>query len=298
MRISLDALMVLDAIDRRGSFAAAANELHRVPSAITYTIQKLEQDLDVQLFDRGGHRAKLTQAGIELLTEGRTLLEAATALEARVKRVATGWEAELKIAIGDLIPIDYVLDLIGEFDTMGSDTRIRLVHESYGGVWDALVSGRADLAIGAPDFGPSNGFRWRKLAEVEFVFVAAPWHPLVSETQPIPTTVVRKHRSISVSDSSRNLPPRTSGVASGQITLSVPTHEAKLAAQLAGLGVGFLPRRMAAPFIASGELVQLEVEEPKSTALLNTAWPTKQRGNGLKWFVDRLSDPEVQARFA
>ena len=46
MRISLDALLVLDSIARNGSFAAAGEELHRVPSAITYTIQKLEQDLE------------------------------------------------------------------------------------------------------------------------------------------------------------------------------------------------------------------------------------------------------------
>ena len=76
MRLSLDALLVLDAIDRKGSFAAAAVELHRVPSAITYTVQKLEEDLDVLLFDRRGHRAKLTAAGRELLDEGRHLLRA------------------------------------------------------------------------------------------------------------------------------------------------------------------------------------------------------------------------------
>lgn len=48
--ITLDALEVLDAIDRKGSFSAAANELYRVPSAISYTIQKLEQELNVVLF--------------------------------------------------------------------------------------------------------------------------------------------------------------------------------------------------------------------------------------------------------
>ncbi len=71
MRISLDALLVLDSIARNGSFAAAGEELHRVPSAITYTIQKLEQDLEVKLFDRSGHRARLTEAGEALLREGR-----------------------------------------------------------------------------------------------------------------------------------------------------------------------------------------------------------------------------------
>jgi len=63
MRLTLDALTVLDAIDRKGSFAAAAEELHRVPSAMTYAVQKLEEDLDALLFDRRGHRAQLTEAG-------------------------------------------------------------------------------------------------------------------------------------------------------------------------------------------------------------------------------------------
>ena len=50
--ITLDALQTLDAIERRHSFAAAAEELHRVPSAVSYTINKLEEDLGVALFDR------------------------------------------------------------------------------------------------------------------------------------------------------------------------------------------------------------------------------------------------------
>ena len=84
MRLTLDALAVLEAIDRQGSFAAAAEELHRVPSAITYAVQKLEQDLDVLIFDRRGHRALLTDTGRELLREGRHLLQAAAELESRV----------------------------------------------------------------------------------------------------------------------------------------------------------------------------------------------------------------------
>ena len=72
--ITIDALKVLDAIDRRGSFAAAAGELFRVPSAISYTVQKREEDLGVDIFDRSGHRATLTPAGKYLLKEGRALL--------------------------------------------------------------------------------------------------------------------------------------------------------------------------------------------------------------------------------
>jgi len=57
LKLSLDALQILDAIDRRGSFAAAGKALHKVPSTISYTVAKLEEDLGVQLFDRVGPRA-------------------------------------------------------------------------------------------------------------------------------------------------------------------------------------------------------------------------------------------------
>ncbi|WP_421165267.1 LysR family transcriptional regulator, partial [Aeromonas dhakensis] len=53
--LTLEAIRVLDAIDRRGSFAAAADELGKVPSALSYTVQKLEDELDAMLFDRSGH---------------------------------------------------------------------------------------------------------------------------------------------------------------------------------------------------------------------------------------------------
>src|SRR5690606_3522331 len=154
MRISLDALLVLDSISRNGSFAAAGAELHRVPSAITYTVQKLEQDLEVKLFDRSGHRAKLTAAGEALLREGRHLLRSANDLECLVKRVATGWETELRIALDDIIPTDRLFPLLKEFYREGSGTRIRLSAEVLGGCWDALLSGRADLVIAAPGEAP------------------------------------------------------------------------------------------------------------------------------------------------
>lgn len=43
--ITIDALRALDAIDKKGSFAAAAESLFKVPSALTYTIKKLEEDM-------------------------------------------------------------------------------------------------------------------------------------------------------------------------------------------------------------------------------------------------------------
>jgi hypothetical protein len=77
MLLTLEALTILDAIERKGSFARAAEELARAPSSLTYAVQQMEADLDVLLFDRSGHRARFTPAGRVLLEEGRSLLAAA-----------------------------------------------------------------------------------------------------------------------------------------------------------------------------------------------------------------------------
>jgi DNA-binding transcriptional LysR family regulator len=296
LRLSLDAIQVLDAIDRKGSFAAAAAELHRVPSAITYSVRQLEEGLGVEVFDRKGHRAVLTEAGRELLAEGRRLLRAAADLECRVQQVAKGWESELRIAVDTVVGLDRLYGLVEEFYAQRTGTRLRLATEVLAGTWDALASGRADLVIGASGDAPAGrNYATRVIGRVEMAFAAAPFHPIVGSPQPLDDATLQRHRAVSVADSSRLLPVRTVGLLSGQDTLTVPTMEAKAAAQVAGLGVGFLPRWIAEREAAAGRLRILEVAGGRPAGDLLAAWRTGEEGKALKWFVARLADPLVAA---
>jgi DNA-binding transcriptional LysR family regulator len=296
MRLSLEALQVIDAIDRKGSFAAAAEDLHRVPSAITYSVRQLEEGLGIDLFDRSGHRAVLTDAGRELLSEGRRLLQAAADLECRVQQVAKGWESELRLAIDTVIGMDAIFALASEFYQKQSGTRLRFMREVLGGTWDALASGRADLAIGAGGDAPAGrSYATKPLGRVEMVFVAAPFHAICTEPQPLAAEIIQRYRAVSVADSSRLLPARTVGLLSGQDVLTVPSMEAKAAAHIAGLGVGFLPRWIAEREALAGSLRVLPVEAPRPIAELLVAWRPGQEGKALKWFVKRLEDPLVAA---
>src|SRR5947207_9803234 len=110
-----DALGMMDAIARTGSFAAAARELGKVPSSLTYSVRQLEDALDVLLFDRRSRQAKLTAAGSELLNEGRRLLDQMDAVANRVKRVATGWETQLTIAVDGVLSDVTVFELCEAF---------------------------------------------------------------------------------------------------------------------------------------------------------------------------------------
>src|SRR5204862_689532 len=110
-----EALAMMDVIARTGSFAAAARELGKVPSALTYNVRQLEDALDVLLFDRRSRQAKLTAAGEELLNEGRRLLEQIDAVANRVKRVATGWETQLTVAVDGVLSRVTVFELCEAF---------------------------------------------------------------------------------------------------------------------------------------------------------------------------------------
>lgn len=295
MRLTLDALETLDAIAEQGSFAKAAEVLHRVPSAVTYTVQKLESDLGVQLFDRSGKRAKLTDAGQALVERGRSLLREAESLENCVKRVAHGWELQLTLAIDEIVPLELIFPLIADFDRQRTGTRIRLTRETFGGAWDALIDRRADLSIGAAgDMPQGYGLGSTRWCSVPFDFAVAPGHPLAALPQPLRFDQILSHRAVVAADSSRKLAPRSTGILDGQETLIVPNLSAKLAAQLAGLGVGFLPRYMVQAHLDSGALLKREVEASRAPTTLHLAWRAGDEGRALGWFRERiLGAPEL-----
>jgi len=295
MVLTLEALQVLEAIDRRGSFAAAAIELNRVPSAITYTVRRLEEALDVLLFDRAGRRARFTPAGRELLERGRELLANAAAVEQRVQRVATGWESELRVAVDSIVPLARVWPLVGRFyaDCQERDqahTRLRISQEVLGGAWDALAEGRVDLVLGAPgDPPPGGGYRTRLMAEVPMVFVVAPRHALAKAAEPLAESSILPHRAVVAADSSRRLPPRTVGLLTGQDTLTVADLPAKLAAQVAGLGCGAMPWYLAADDVAAGRLVVKLLDTPRAPSRVQAAWREARPGNALAWWIDAVA---------
>lgn len=289
LKISLDALVTVDTIARRGSFAGAAKELFRVPSTISYTVAKLEEDLGVPLFERFGPKVTLTPAGEELLKEGRYLLKAAGDLERRVRRVASGWETEFSIAIDSVLSPSGLIEDIAAFYEVADQTRVRLIKEELSGTWEALLDRRADLLVGATGVGPSGGgYTAEPIGSVSFVFVVAPAHPLASIKHALTKADLAEHRAVAVSDSARQLQARTVGLLFGQDTLAVPDMQTKYQYQLAGLGFGFLPEPFVRRDIEKGFLIEKQVEESRTEESLYLAWRTGEEGAALKWWKERL----------
>ncbi|MCW8901871.1 MAG: LysR family transcriptional regulator [Gammaproteobacteria bacterium] len=63
------------AVAETGSFSVASDQLFLTQPAISKRVSALETELDVQLFDRIGRKVTLTEAGTELLSRARTILQ-------------------------------------------------------------------------------------------------------------------------------------------------------------------------------------------------------------------------------
>ena len=292
-----DALGLLQAVAHTGSFAAAARELGLVPSAVTYRVRQIEDALDVLLFDRSSRQAKLTAAGAELLRSGEHLLQEIDAVAHRVKRVATGWEAQLTIAVDTVISCSTVMELAAAFYALSPTTRLRLRDETLSGTLDALLSGQADLAIGVPvDPGNTPDVHSRPLGDLAFAYVVAPHHPLAAAKEPLKDDLLRRHRQIAVADSTPRGSGITRGLLTGQDVLTVPTMSAKLDAQLRGMGGGFLPEPMARPYLETGRLVAKRVERSNRSVHLMYSWrlPSGGPGRGLQWWLGQLESPATR----
>jgi molybdate transport repressor ModE-like protein len=230
-----DSIDLIGAVHRAGSMAAAARELGVVPSALTYRVRQLEDALDVLVFDRSSRQAKLTEAGKELLREGNRLLLELDAVANRVKRLATGWESQLTVAVDSVMSRSTVMELCDAFFALGQPTRLKIRDEALSGTLEALTSGQADLAIGVAIVqSHPKSVQSKSLGSLQFVYAVAPNHPLAAAPEPVTDAMLMPYRAVAVADSVQRGSGVTMGLMGGQDIFTVPGMPEKLDAQLRG----------------------------------------------------------------
>ena len=292
-----DSLAMLQAIAEAGSFAAAARQLGLVPSALTYRVRQIEDALDVLLFDRRSRQAQPTEAGRELLREGVRLLHEIDTVAHRVRRVATGWEPHLTIVVDGAVARTPMLELVEAFYAMQPPTRLKLRDGILTGTLETLTSGRADLAIGvAVNSSNVAGLQACELGELDFVFAVAPHHPLATAPEPITDATLLQHRIIAVADSGLR-DSASMGLLSGQDIFTVDSMQAKIEAQVRGIGCGFLPHFMADVYVQAGLLVTRQVARPSRNVRMHYAWscpPQQVPPRALQWWLQQLESPATR----
>lgn len=255
-RVSLDQWRALIAVVDHGGYAQAAEALKRSQSSVSYQIQKLETQLDVQVFEIRGRKAELTDTGRMLARRARFLLHEAGDLEAAARRLASGWEAEIRLAVDHLFPQDRLFDALNAFSTAAPQIRITLLETLLSSNEDALFKGQADLVV-TPVV--PVGFLGEELLPLTFVAVAHHAHPLHQLQRELSYEDLRQHRQIVIRDPGDR--PRDAGWLGAEQRWTVSHMSTSQQAVCLGLGYAWLPRHRVASALDSGLLKALPLRE-------------------------------------
>lgn len=286
--LTLESLRTLDAIDRRGSFAAAAEELAKVPSALSYSVQKMEDELDLLLFDRSGHRAQLTPVGKLILERGRDILLATQEMIDDARQLSNGWETDMVIAVEGLFKIEHLFPLIDELAAK-ANTQVRLQDSVLSGTWELLEYDQVDLVIGSQINAAGSDMQTRTLYRETMLYCAAPDHPIHVESNALEPDVLQRHRAIAIADSAVTRPKREIRLFDNQPRLTVSTMPQKIQAMQQGLGIGSLPRSWIEQDLAEGRLKTINDGQPQQVEMV-LAWKNNRLGQAKQWFMQRITE--------
>ncbi|BAZ38854.1 LysR family transcriptional regulator [Calothrix sp. NIES-4101] len=144
---TLDQLRILKAIAAEGSFKRAADSLYVSQPAVSLQVQNLERQLDVPLFDRGGRRAQLTEAGHLLLSYGEKILSLCQETCRAIEDLQNLQGGTLIVGASQTTGTYLLPRMIGLFRQKYADVAVQLhVHSTRRTAW-GVANGQVDLAI-------------------------------------------------------------------------------------------------------------------------------------------------------
>ncbi len=252
-KTTLEQWAVLAAVVDEGGFAQAASALNRSQSAISYSVARLQESLDVALLVVEGRKSVLTPHGQALLARARALLKELDTLEALARSLKQGWESELKLIVDAAFPRARLLEVVAELQSSCPSTQIQLADVVLSGAEQAITEGSADLVV-TSRVPPGHLSDW--LLDVNFVAVARADHPLLQVGHALTTDDLAHHVQAVVRDSG-TAHPRDEGWLGAPRRFTVSSMDASLATILAGLAYAWLPEHMLVEQLRSGALRRL-----------------------------------------
>jgi DNA-binding transcriptional LysR family regulator len=241
---------VLATVVDEGGFAQAAIKLNRSQSAVSYSIARLQESLDLPLLSIEGRKSVLTAHGQTLLKRARALLKELDTLEQLASSLQKGWESELTLVVDGAFPRARLLGIIAELQTTCPSTQIQLADVVLSGAEQAIIEGSADVVVTSR---VPPGFLSDWLLDVAFIAVARHDHALFRIGRELSADDLVRHVQAVVRDSGTTQ-PRDEGWLGAERRFTVSSMEASLATILAGLAYAWLPEHMLQEQLQSGAL--------------------------------------------
>lgn len=265
MTIDSQQLRVFRTLAEHLNMSRAAEELEMTPSGISHCLKSLESDLGCRLFERTSRKISVTPAGEILRGDAEAILQRMGTARTKLKSWGDGCSGHLHLAAESMGCLHVLPAVLREFRESFPSFTIRIDHCSTRHAIEALAEDRAGLAL-IVEPQHSVGMEFIPLAEDELHFLVHPRHPWVTQ---------RKAERDGVAQQKVILPERTSEthrLIQGYFReegfrieplIEIGNEEAIKEFVQLNLGIGLLPRWIAAQELSKGTLVAIPLGRRK-----------------------------------
>ncbi len=276
--VTLEQLRTLRAVVEEGSFSAAARSLGRVQAAVSQTIDRLEAQLGLRLFDRSGRTPRLTRHGEAVAAAAAEVQVEIGALDELVKSLKAGNETSLAIVVDAMFPTSSLVAFAKDFAAEHPAVELVLFSETLSAVTANVRQKHATLGIAMED-ADMAGLERKHVVSVRLVPVAASSHPLAQSKRSIGAAALSKAVQIVLSERRREGGGATKdhGVLSTR-TWRVVDLATKHALIAGGLGWGHMPEHVVRDDLDEGRLVELRLDAWGPDALTRSLEIVWRRG--------------------
>ncbi|MBB4010422.1 LysR family transcriptional regulator [Allorhizobium taibaishanense] len=295
-QVALERLTGLIAFARAGSlgsFTAAARSLSISPSAVSKSVQRLEQRLGLSLFTRTTRSLALTPEGRELHERAVRLLRDAEEIEQAAKAARAEPAGALRVAASLPVGLHLIAPSLPAFRSAYPKVRIDLRLDDK--LVDIVEEG-IDIAVRIGELADSRLLA-RRLGTLRLCAYASPTY-LAEHGAPTHPDDLAGHDTVNLryqsSGQAFHWPFRISGreieiiPASGIV---VDSSEAVVATLVAGGGIGISASFIAAPYVARGDLIPVLSDFAVARETIAALWPSSRNTNpAVRAFLRHLRD--------
>jgi DNA-binding transcriptional LysR family regulator len=176
--VELRQLEYLVAVAEEANFTRAAERVHISQSGVSAQIRALEKDLGVDLIDRSGRTATLTDAGAAALVHARSALASVEALRRAVDDVTGLVRGRLTVGMVTASRLPPLLDALASFHDDHPGVEVVLVEDGSQQLIDQVRDGTVDVALVATAGDPPGDVESRVIRREGLVVAVPDGHPL------------------------------------------------------------------------------------------------------------------------
>lgn len=245
---TLEQWAILEKVVEVGSFAKAAEMLHRSQSSVSYNLSLLQERLGVTLLAPLGRRAVLTPAGEQLLSRVSPLLKAFSYIEMRAANLQDGERVRLNLVVDGIYPRGRLFAILRKFQQRYPRVQVQLTEVLESTTQSSEAFAEADILIVTRRHDVTGRGEW--LMNIDFIAVAHSEHPLLCTDEPLTEDLLGLYPLIRIADSGALSQP-----AGDAWTFS--TVDAAIEAIMSQVGYGWLPEEHISAQLNHGELKTL-----------------------------------------